>query len=79
MDAPCDCEPLLLALTQAGEVAEGSPKDGAQPSEGDVSVLSWLTSLELISWRISGFKRRPCCCCSSVVMLTGGCSVFPKW
>lgn len=80
MDAPCDCEPLLVALTQAPEVVEGSPKEGLQPGEGDVTVLSGLTSLELISWRISVLLRRPCCCCccSSVVVLTGAGSVFPK-
>lgn len=54
MGAPCDCEPLLVAFTQAAEVADGSPKEGVQPREGDVTVLSRLTSLELISWRISG-------------------------
>lgn len=78
MDAPCDCEPLLVAFTQAAEVADGSPKEGVQPGGGDVTVLSWLPSLELISWRISGLFRRPCCCCSSVVVLTGAGSVFPK-
>lgn len=78
MDAPCDCDPLLVAFTQAGEVVEGSPKEGVQPKEGDVTVLSGLTSLELISWRISGLLRRPCCCCSSVVVPTGAGSVFPK-
>lgn len=78
MDAPCDCEPLLVAFTQAAEVVDGSPKEGVQPSGGDVTVLSWLPSLELISWRISGLFRRPCCCCSSVVVLTGAGSVFPK-
>lgn len=78
MDAPCDCEPLLVALTQAAEVVDGSPKAGVQPSEGAVTVLSGLASLELISWRISGLLRRPCCCCSSVVVLTGAGSVFPK-
>lgn len=54
MDAPCDCEPLLVAFTQAAEVVGGSPKEGVQPREGDVTVLSRLTSLDLISWRISG-------------------------
>ena len=78
MDAPCDCEPLLVAFTQAAEVVKGSLKDGAQPREGDMTVLSGLTSLELISWRISGLLRRPCCCCSSVVVPTGAGSVFPK-
>lgn len=78
MDAPCDCEPLLVAFTQAAGVEDGSPKEGLQPSEGDVTVLSGLPSLELISWRISGLFRRPCCCCSSVVVLTGAGSVFPK-
>lgn len=78
MDAPCDCEPLLVAFTQAAGVVDGSPKEGLQPSEGDVTVLSGLPSLELISWRISGLFRRPCCCCSSVVVLTGAGSVFPK-
>lgn len=78
MDAPCDCEPLLVAFTQAAEVVGGSPKDGVQPREGDVTALSGLTSLELISWRISGLLRRPCCCCSSVVVPTGAGSVFPK-
>lgn len=77
MDAPCDCDPLLLAFTQAEEVLEGSQKDGVQPREGEVTVLSGLTSLELISWRISGLFRRPCCCCSSVVVPTGAGSVFP--
>lgn len=78
-DAPCDCEPLLVAFTQAPEVAEDSPTEGLQPSEEEVTVLSGLTSLELISWRISGLLRRPCCCCcSSVVVLTGAGSVFPK-
>lgn len=76
MDAPCDCDPLLLAFTQA-EVLEGSQKDGVQPREGEVTGLSGLTSLELISWRISGLFRRPCCCCSSVVVPTGAGSVFP--
>lgn len=78
MDAPCDCEPLLVAFTPAAGVAEGSPKAAVQPREGDVTVLSGLTSLELISWRISGLLRRPCCCCSSVVVPTGAGSVFPK-
>ena len=78
MDAPCDCEPLLVAFTPAAEVAEGSPKAGVQPRAGDVTVLSGITSLELISWRISGLFRRPCCCCSSVVVPTGAGSVFPK-
>lgn len=78
MDAPCDSEPLLVAFTQAAEVVEGSPKAGVQPREGAVTVLSRLTSLELISWRISGLLRRPCCCCSSVVVPTGAGSVFPK-
>lgn len=77
MDAPCDCEPLLVALTQAAEVVEGSPKEGLRPREGDVTVLSGPASLELISWRISGLFRRPCCC-SSVVVPTGAGSVFPK-
>lgn len=78
MDAPCDCDPLLVALTPAAEVADGSPKEGVQPAGGDVTVLSRLASLELISWRISGLLRRPCCCCSSVVVPTGAGSVFPK-
>lgn len=78
MDAPCDCEPLLVAFTPAAEVVEGSPKEEVQPEEGDVTVLSGLTSLELISRRISGLLRRPCCCCSSVVVPTGAGSVFPK-
>lgn len=78
MDAPCDNEPLLVAFTQAAEVVEGSPKEGVQPTGGDVTVLSKLTSLELISWRISGLFRRPCCCCSTVVVPTGAGSVFPK-
>lgn len=78
MDAPCDSEPLLVVFTQAAEVVEGSPKAGVQPRDGDVTVLSRLTSLELISWRISGLLRRPCCCCSSVVVPTGAGSVFPK-
>lgn len=78
MDAPCDCDPLLVALTPAAEVADGSPKEGVQPAGGDVTVLSRLASLELISWRISGLFRRPCCCCSSVVVPTGAGSVFPK-
>lgn len=77
MDAPCDCEPLLVAFTQTAKVVEGSPKGGVQPREGDVTVLSGLTSLELISWCISGLLRRPCCC-SSVVVPTGAGSVFPK-
>lgn len=67
-----------MAFTQAAEVAEGSPKDGVQPREGDVTALSGLASLELISWRIPGLLRRPCCCCSSVVVPTGAGSVFPK-
>lgn len=75
MDAPCDCDPLLVAFTPAAEVVEGSSKETA---EGDVTVLSGVTSLELISWRISGLLRRPCCCCSSVVVPTGAGSVFPK-
>lgn len=78
MDAPCDCKPLLVALTPAAEVVEGWSKEGVQPKEGDVTVLSGLTSLELISWRISGLFRRPCCCCSTVVVPTGAGSVFPK-
>lgn len=79
MDAPCDCEPLLVALTPADEVVEGSPNAGVQPRDGGVTVLSGLASLELISWRISGLLRRPCCCCcSSVVVPTGAGSVFPK-
>lgn len=78
MDAPCDCEPLLVAFTPVAEVVEGSPKEEVQPKEGDVTVLSGLTSLELISSRISGLLRRPCCCCSSVVVPTGAGSVFPK-
>lgn len=78
MDALCGCEPLLVAFTPAAEAADGSPKEGVQPREGDVEVLSGLTSLGLISWRISGLLRRPCCCCSSVVVPTGAGSVFPK-
>lgn len=78
MDAPCDCEPLLVALTPAAEVVGGSPKEGVQAREGDVTALSGLASLELISWRISGLLRRPRCCCSSVVVPTGAGSVFPK-
>lgn len=78
MGALCGWEPLLVSLTPADEVVEGSPKEGVQPSEGDVEVLSGLASLGLISWRISGLLRRPCCCCSSVVVPTGAGSVFPK-
>lgn len=80
MDAPCVCcKPLVLALTPATEVLEASAKDGVQPREGDVTVLSELISLELVSWRISALLlRRPCCCCSSVVVPTGAGSVFPK-
>lgn len=79
MDAPCDCDPLLLllAFTQAEGVLEGSQRDGVQPREGEVTVLSRLASFELISWRISGLFRRPCCCCSSVVVPTEAGSVFP--
>lgn len=78
MDALCDRDPLLVAFTPAAEVVDGSPKEGVQLGEGDEEVLSWLTSLELISWRISGLLHRPCCCCSSVVVPTGAGSVFPK-
>lgn len=78
MDAPCDCEPLEVAFTPAAEVADGSPKEGVQPGDGGLTVLSGLMSLELISWRISGLLRRPCCCCSSVVVSSGAGSVFPK-
>lgn len=75
MDAPCDCEPLVVALTPAAEVLEGSQKEEVQPGVGDVTVL---VSLELISWCISALLRRPCCCCSTVVVSTGAGSVFPK-
>lgn len=78
MDARCESEPLLVAFTPAAEVVEGSSKEGLQPGEGDEEFLSGLTSLELISRRISGLFRRPCCCCSSVVVPTGAGSVFPK-
>lgn len=78
MDAPCDCEPLLVAFTPDAELLEGSPGEGVQPREGEVTDLSGLTSLQFISWRISGLFRRPCCCCSSVVEPTGADSVFPK-
>lgn len=79
-DVRCDAEPLLVAFTPAAEVVDGSPKGGEQPREGDVEVLSGLTSLELLSWRISGLLRRPCCCCccSGVVVPTGAGNVFPK-
>lgn len=78
-DAPCDRgPPLLVALAQAAEVVGGSPKAEEAPSEGEVTALSVLASLEFISWSISGLLRRPCCCCSSVVVLTGAGSGFPK-
>lgn len=67
MDAPCDCDPQLLAFTQAAEVTDGSPRHGEE------TVLTGLTSLELVS----GLFRRPCCCCSSVVVPTGAGSGFP--
>lgn len=77
-DVGCDTEPLLIAFTPAAEVVDGSPKGGEQPWEGDVEVLSGLTSLDLLSWCISGLLRRPCCCCSGVVVPTGAGNVFPK-
>lgn len=67
-----------MAFTQAAEVVGGSPKAEAEPSVGEVTVLSRLASLEFISWRISVLLRRPCCCCCSSVVLTGAGSVFPK-
>lgn len=78
MDVPCDCEPLLVAFAPGAGVVRGSPGGGLQPTEGEVTVLSGLPSLEFISWRMSGLLRRPCCCCSSVVEPTGAGSVFPK-
>lgn len=75
-DARCDTEPLLVAFTPAAEVVDA--RGGEQPWEGDVEVLSGLTSLELTSWRISGLLRRPCCCCSGVVVPTEAVNVFPK-
>lgn len=77
-DLGCDTEPLLVALTPAAKAVDGSPKAGEQLWEGDVEVLSGLTSLELLSWRISGLLRRPCCCCTGVVVPTGAGNVFPK-
>lgn len=79
MDAPCDSEPLVLvAFAQAAEAADGSPKEGLESGEGDVTVVYGLASFELISGSISGSLRRPCCCCSRVVVPTGAGSVFPK-
>lgn len=77
-DARCDTEPLLVAFTPAAEVVDAA--GGEQPWEGDVEVLSGLTSLELTSWRISGLLRCPCCCCccSGVVVPTEAGNVFPK-
>lgn len=69
-DLGCDTEPLLVALTPAAKVVE--------LWKGDVEVLSGLTSLELLSRRISGLLRRPCCCCTGVVVPTGAGNVFPK-
>lgn len=33
MDAPCDCDPLLVAFTQDAEVVEGSPGEGLKSGE----------------------------------------------
>lgn len=78
MDAPCDCWLQLVAFTEADEVVDGSQKDCVQSEEGDVTLLSGLALLTLISWRISGLLQRPSCCCSSVVVPPEAGSVFPK-
>jgi len=80
MDAPCDCELLVLVVfARVAEAAGGSSKKAVESEEGDVTVLVGLASFELISWRMSGLLHRPCCCCcSSVVVPTGAGSVFPK-
>lgn len=49
MDAPCDCWLQLVAFTEAGGEVDGSPKDCMQSEEGDVTVLTGLALLDLIS------------------------------